>query len=560
MKVAHKIWLLPIIAILISSVAISANYLLSNRSLLMLAQANELDYPAVGAIRGMIAAFEAERDILQYAVMASDKDGLEMAKSKSAAFKLNLSEFSSHHDALAKKIGIQFHAYHTAALDAVAILLDVMPGNSEKAIPVMQNAADLLAKTLEEAHKESVLNFKLKLQNSQASIQLELWINLFSLVLTFAVLGVASFFIVRSVMRQIGGEPDYAAEIVNKVARGDLSVNITTKSGDANSLLFNFKAMVASLATIVGRVHTSTDSITTASREIAAGNNNISRRTEEQASSLEETASAMEELTSIVKQNAENAKQANRLAKGASSIAVKGGDVVGKVVVTMDSIHDSSKKIVDIISVIEGIAFQTNILALNAAVEAARAGEQGRGFAVVASEVRSLAQRSATAAKEIKVLIDDSVGKVDTGTILVDEAGKTMEEILIAIKRVTDIMGDISAASIEQSAGIEQVNNAITQIDDVTQQNAAVVEAAAAAAELLKVEAQHLAESVSQFKLGEEAAEQRQAGDIAAARLEQASGGRARQPALAARQKRLISNSNSLSGQVEIEKRGGFKQ
>jgi methyl-accepting chemotaxis protein len=254
---------------------------------------------------------------------------------------------------------------------------------------------------------------------------------------------------------------------------------------------------------IIAQVKYSTDTITTAAQEIAVGNSDLSQRTEEQASSLEEIASSMEELTSTVKQNAENAKQANHLSMNASDIAVKGGKVVGDVVQTMASISTSSKKIVDIISVIEGIAFQTNILALNAAVEAARAGEQGRGFAVVASEVRNLAQRSAAAAKEIKNLIDDSVDKVDTGSKQVDQAGATMNEIVTAVKRVTDIMAEIAAASNEQSAGIEQVNRAITQMDAVTQQNAALVEEAAAAAESMQEQVTSLDVAMNTFKLDE---------------------------------------------------------
>jgi methyl-accepting chemotaxis protein len=259
--------------------------------------------------------------------------------------------------------------------------------------------------------------------------------------------------------------------------------------------------MNESLAGIVFEVRGSTDSITTAAQEIAQGNADLSQRTEEQASSLEETASSMEELTSTVRQNAENAKQANQLAVNASDIAVKGGKVVNEVVETMSSISASSKKIVDIISVIDGIAFQTNILALNAAVEAARAGEQGRGFAVVASEVRNLAQRSAAAAKEITALIDDSVNKVDSGSKQVDQAGATMAEIVQAVKRVTDIMSEIAAASNEQSSGIEQVNKAITQMDEVTQQNAALVEEAAAAAEAMQGQSEVLMQAVSVFKL-----------------------------------------------------------
>jgi methyl-accepting chemotaxis protein len=259
------------------------------------------------------------------------------------------------------------------------------------------------------------------------------------------------------------------------------------------------------MSDMVVQIKESTETISTASDEIAKGNADLSQRTEEQASSLEETASSMEELTSTVKQNAENARQANQLAVGASDVAVKGGNVVKQVVTTMNGISESSKKIADIISVIDGIAFQTNILALNAAVEAARAGEQGRGFAVVATEVRNLAQRSAAAAKEIKELITDSVGKVDAGSKLVDEAGKTMDEIVSSVKRVTDIMAEITAASQEQSSGIEQVNQAITQMDEVTQQNAALVEEAAAAAESMQEQAGSLLQAVSQFKVELEA-------------------------------------------------------
>jgi methyl-accepting chemotaxis protein len=292
--------------------------------------------------------------------------------------------------------------------------------------------------------------------------------------------------------------------MLSALSKGDLTDRITNEyHGTFGQLKDDSNATAENLKEIIAQVKEATDTINTASKEIAAGNTDLSQRTEEQASSLEETAASMEELTSTVKQNAENAKQANQLAKGASEIAVKGGDVVGQVVGTMSSINESSRKIVDIISVIDGIAFQTNILALNAAVEAARAGEQGRGFAVVAAEVRNLAQRSAAAAKEIKTLIGDSVDKVEVGTKLVDEAGKTMEEIVNAVKRVTDIMAEISAASLEQSSGIEQVNQAITQMDEVTQQNAALVEEAAAAAESMEEQAQTLAQAVAIFKLDE---------------------------------------------------------
>ncbi len=320
-----------------------------------------------------------------------------------------------------------------------------------------------------------------------------------SLAVVAAVLAtVLAIWVTRSITRPL----HRAVAVAQHVAVGDLTEVVEVSGNDEMAqLLRALKDMNESLGKIVGEVRASTDTITTASSEIAAGNQDLSQRTEEQASSLEETASSMEELTSTVKQNADNARQASQLATSASEIAVKGGAVVGDVVSTMGAISESSKKIADIIGVIDGIAFQTNILALNAAVEAARAGEQGRGFAVVAGEVRNLAQRSAGAAKEIKALIEDSVGKVDSGTKLVDQAGQTMEEVVSSIKRVTDIMAEITAASQEQSSGIEQVNQAVTQMDQVTQQNAALVEEAAAAAESMQQQAQALAQAVAVFKL-----------------------------------------------------------
>ncbi|NHZ32941.1 methyl-accepting chemotaxis protein [Massilia rubra] len=314
----------------------------------------------------------------------------------------------------------------------------------------------------------------------------------------------AGFLLIRNIYRDIGGEPDYAAQIVRGIAAGDLTVAVATKNNDHHSLLNAMKEMQLNLAQTIGEVRQSSDTIATASSQIAAGNLDLSSRTEQQASSLEETASSMEELTSTVKQNADNARQATQLAVSASEVASKGGVVVSQVIDTMGAINASSKKIVDIIGVIDGIAFQTNILALNAAVEAARAGEQGRGFAVVASEVRNLAQRSAAAAKEIKTLIGDSVEKVEIGARLVDQAGSTMHAIVSSIQSVTDMMGAITAASREQTLGIEQINQAICQMDEVTQQNAALVEEAAAAAGALEDQASNLVQEVSVFKIRKE--------------------------------------------------------
>ncbi|MBL0727257.1 MCP four helix bundle domain-containing protein [Piscinibacter sp. HJYY11] len=317
-------------------------------------------------------------------------------------------------------------------------------------------------------------------------------------VVTAAVLG---FVIVRGVKRQLGGEPGDAADLAQRVADGDLSTPIHLEPGDQTSMLAALKRMQESLVTIVTDVRENADGVATASAQIAQGNLDLSSRTEEQASALQQTAASMEQLGSTVKHNAENARQASQLAGGASGVAGQGGTVVSQVVATMKEIDESSKRIADIIGVIDGIAFQTNILALNAAVEAARAGEQGRGFAVVAGEVRTLAQRSAEAAKEIKSLITASVERVGRGSEQVGEAGKKMDEIVSSIRRVTDIMGEISAASQEQSAGVTQIGEAVTQMDQVTQQNAALVEESAAAADSLQTQARRLVAAVSVFKL-----------------------------------------------------------
>ncbi|EDZ98638.1 methyl-accepting chemotaxis sensory transducer [Burkholderia sp. H160] len=321
------------------------------------------------------------------------------------------------------------------------------------------------------------------------------------LVASSVLIGVGiGIWMARSLTRQLGTEPETAADLARSVAAGDLSVRIDLRPGDTNSLMASLKAMRDALSQVVAEVRENAEGVATASAQIAQGNLDLSSRTEEQAASLEETASSIEELTAAVRHNTDNAKQAATLAGAASGVARQGGEVVGRVVETMREISTSSTKMSEIISVIEGIAFQTNILALNAAVEAARAGEQGRGFAVVAGEVRALAQRSASAAKEIKDLIADSVDRVVAGSTLVEQAGGTINEIVTSVKRVTDIVGEISSASQEQSTGIEQVNRAINQMDQVTQQNAALVEEASAAAQSMAQQAQALRAAVAFFK------------------------------------------------------------
>ena len=334
--------------------------------------------------------------------------------------------------------------------------------------------------------------------SAQAKYENANWLIIAISAASLAFGGFIAWLLTRSITRPLLE----AVAVARRVAAGDLTTKFDmTNTDEAGQLLAALKQMNDSLVKVVGNVRHASDSISTGSTEIAAGNQDLSARTEQQASALEETAASMEELGATVRQNADNAKQANQLAQSASTVAARGGDAVGQVVQTMKGINESSRKIADIISVIDGIAFQTNILALNAAVEAARAGEQGRGFAVVASEVRSLAQRSADAAKEIKALISASVERVEQGTLQVDQAGATMSEVVTSIKRVTDIMAEISAASAEQSAGVSQVGDAVTEMDKTTQQNAALVEESAAAAESLKNQAQQLVATVAVFKL-----------------------------------------------------------
>jgi methyl-accepting chemotaxis protein len=342
-------------------------------------------------------------------------------------------------------------------------------------------------------------------QTAQAE-QLGRQATLIGLALTglFALLAVLGGLpLARRITRQLGGEPEQAHEVLQAIAQGDLTVHVPVNAGDDSSLMAAIRTMRDSLSRTVNQVRQSSEQIATSAGEIATGNADLSQRTETQASSLEETAASMEQLTSTVRQNSDTARQANQLASSASAAATQGGQVVGQVVATMEEITTSSRKIGDIIGVIDGIAFQTNILALNAAVEAARAGEQGRGFAVVASEVRSLAQRSAEAAREIKSLIGASVERVEAGAALVDHAGRSMDDIVLQVKQVTDLISEITAASAEQSNGISQVGDAVNQLDQMTQQNAALVEQSAAAAESLQRQAAELNSMVSVFKLSQ---------------------------------------------------------
>ena len=391
---------------------------------------------------------------------------------------------------------------------ALAIVNDALNGKRDNAVKMIDEQcrpllAALIKATNNYADYTAGRAKDMEAQSAEDYANKRMWLIVACLVALGAAIG-AGVFIIRSIMKSLGAEPTTLGEVTQRVACGDLSPVKGAESAPSGSVLFLMGAMQTSLVKLINDVRAAADSIATGSSEIASGNIDLSSRTEEQASSLQETASSMEQLTSTVKQNADSAAQASVLASNATEVAAKGNSVVAQVVDTMGDISESSTKIADITGIIEGIAFQTNILALNAAVEAARAGEQGRGFAVVASEVRSLAQRSSSAAKEIKDLISTSVQKIQAGSNLATEAGRTMSEVTTAVARVNDIMGEIAAASSEQSRGIEQVNTAITQMDEVTQQNAALVEQAAAASQSLEDQGRNLTAAISSFRLGTE--------------------------------------------------------
>ncbi|MBA4176280.1 MAG: chemotaxis protein [Leptothrix sp. (in: Bacteria)] len=506
MSMRARIWSLPLAAIAIFAVGSGANWWFSQSVSASLERVMLVEYPFLQAAQRLGSEYTAIQEALKSAVSAADKGGLERTKDQAATFRSTLValEKIDGRGAFAARIRSEFNDYFNPAHDAASIMMGLRPGDVAAVVPAMQAAQSKLSNSLEQAQAEAKANFESTVKSSEARVAQGLKANLILAVVVVAVLAMISYAVIDKIIRQIGGEPEYAAQVVRRVAEGDLSETIHLREGDQQSLLYAMEGMQHSLARVVAGIHQSIDSVRRATQGVVSGNDCLSERTQTQAARLQETAASMEQLTATVQQNASSAQQADQTASAASQVAARGSQAVSEVVRVMSSINESSRSVSEIVGVIDAIAFQTNILALNAAVEAARAGEQGRGFAVVASEVRSLAQRSGTAAKEIKSLIGESVSKVDLGTQLVHTAGETMQEILSAVSRVKSLGGQIADASAEQSRGIALVNKAVADLEGATQQNAALVGEASASTQSLESHAEALAQSVRVFKLAEQ--------------------------------------------------------
>ena len=505
MSIKRRIWALPVISTLIFGLGVGVSAMIATDALKSINATESVDYPVLDASKALTLEIAEVTAGLRDAVSEGDKDRLGQVGEQANKVRAHLAELGRIEGQLdtGARLLKEFDDYYAPALSAARIMLEMEEGDPQAVVGKMQSTLATLNADLEKTQARAKEQFSAGVNSSEANVRRVLWTMIVTALAVVATLAIVSWFVVRAIWQQLGGEPEYAREIARAVAAGDLAMDIRTDANDNASLLVALKDMRARLATMVAEIKASAETIAVASAEIASGNADLAGRTESQAASLERTARAMDELTGAVRQNAANANEANALVVNATGIATRGGQVVGGVVATMGDINASANKIVEIISVIDGIAFQTNILALNAAVEAARAGEQGRGFAVVAGEVRSLAQRSAAAAKEIKELIGDSVSKVNAGSALVDQAGVTMGQIVDSVKKVQDIMVEIAMAGQRQSEGIEDIGRAIGSMDEMTQQNSALVEEASAAAESLTEQTGQLTGALSVFKLAD---------------------------------------------------------
>jgi len=503
MSIKRKIWALPVISTIIFGIGLVVSVYFVTSALSSIAATEQIDYPLLDHVKALRVDVQGIASSLKDAVTEGDKKRMGLLESQAAEVRDRIKKLSeiSGQRALADRFAKEFYDYYTPAMKAARMMLGIEQGDPQELIAQLQSSFAILEEDLKKTNEAAQTQFTTGIKKSGDSVRIVLTTSILVAVLVIVSLAVVSFFVVRSIWLQLGGEPEYAREIAYAVASGNLAMDIMVDANDHGSILAVLKEMQEKLRSIVSNIKSASETIKAASGGIASGNADLSSRTEAQAENLEQTTTSMAALTDMVKQNASNAQQANQLAESASDVAIKGGQVVGQVVDTMSEISNSARKIADIIGVIDGIAFQTNLLALNAAVEAARAGEQGRGFAVVAAEVRNLAQRSASAAKEIKSLINDSVEKVGAGSSLVGHAGNTMDDIVTSVQRVTDIMREIVKASQEQSQGIQEIGQAVMQMDEMTQKNAALVEEAAAAAESLEEQSIYLATILAVFSL-----------------------------------------------------------
>ncbi len=505
MKFKHRIWMLPIMTAVIIMIGIAVSSQMTSRTSAALVRVEKVQYPTVEALRVVRSELVDVQESLQRAVAEGDQNAIGAAAEHAIKVREALKGLGAvdAESSLASDLGSGFDDYYSAATSATRIMLGTETGDATGAIARMQKTNEALTAQLTQSQDAAITEFRSLLTSGTENVERSLMASLVTAAVMLLVLGIGSWVLIGNVFRSLGGEPEVAVQIVRTIASGDFTAVVSLRPGDQSSLLHGIETLRQKLGTLIQDVRQTSGAVDSAAGDINSGIDRLSTRTSDQAASLEETASSMEEMTVTVKRNADNARHANQLATEARDQAERGGAVASRAVTAMAEINTSSRKIADIIGVIDEIAFQTNLLALNAAVEAARAGEQGRGFAVVASEVRSLAQRSATAAREIKELIQDSVAKVQDGTKLVDESGQHLTDIVSAAKKVADIIGEISSASQQQASGLDQVNGAITQMDESTQQNAAMAEETSAVAASMSEQAKKLTDMITVFKIRE---------------------------------------------------------
>ncbi|MBB6093265.1 methyl-accepting chemotaxis protein [Povalibacter uvarum] len=503
MKFKQRIWMLPIMTAVIVAVGLFVSSQMTSRTSAALVRVEKVQYPTVEALRTLRSHVTSIEESLQRAVAEGDQEALTGAEQQAQGARQALKDLAAVDTESRRDEQLQqaFDDYYSAATAATHIMLGTGTGDAGTAIGKMQQNSEVLKTALTKAQEDAIGEFRSLLTSGTENIQRSLIVSLVMAVVMILALGIGSWILIGSVFRSLGGEPELAADTVRSIAGGDFTTSVRLQPGDDSSLLHGIETLRQKLGTLIRDVRTTSGTVDNAAADINSSIDRLNVRTSEQAASLEETASSMEEMTVSVKRNAENARHASQLAAEARDRAERGGSVATRAVSAMSEINESSRRIADIIGVIDEIAFQTNLLALNAAVEAARAGEQGRGFAVVASEVRNLAQRSATAAREIKELIQDSVTKVQDGSKLVDESGKHLHDIVAAAKKVADIIGEISEASSQQANGLGQVNNAIMQMDEMTQQNAAMAEETSSVSQSMKGQARSLTDLIAVFRV-----------------------------------------------------------